>query len=57
MWLEWLVVTGERSGAGKAPSLYPVGINQVLSCPGLAFSFPAFLCQDSAGAWSCYGNF
>lgn len=31
------------AGAGEAPLLYLVGINQVLRCPGLAFSFPACL--------------
>lgn len=58
---EWLVVgRGEvwaGAGAGEAPLLYLIGISQVLLCPGLAFSFPACLCQAPARAWSCYGNF
>lgn len=48
---------GLGAGAEEAPLLYLAGINQALPCPGLAFSFPAFLCQAPAGAWSCYGNF
>lgn len=58
-WLEWLVVGREEvwAGAGEASLLYLVGINQVLLCPGLAFSFPACLCQAPARAWSCHGNF
>lgn len=48
--LEWLVVgRGEvRAGPGEAPLFYVVGINQALRCPGLAFSFPACLCQAPA---------
>lgn len=37
------VWAGERSG--QAPLLYLVGINQVLPCPRLAFSFPACLAR------------
>lgn len=45
------------AGAREAPLPFLIGTNQVLLCPGLAFSFPASLCQAPAGAWSCYGNF